>query len=115
MLNLGWTTPLISKARTVSNGTGCADPSADEAARIQLLTRKIEVVSIIEDFHCTVTSTWTNNEDNREFHTWWAWGSGVRKIPLDYIMGPKGHTGFDVVPEPGEVPYLGSLPCDYQD
>ena len=30
--------------------------------------------------NCTVTSTWTNNEDNqnREFHMWWA-----------YIMGPK--------------------------
>ena len=52
--------------------------------------RKIEVVP---DFariqHCTVTSTWTNNEDNREFHTWQAWGSRDRKTQLDYVMGPK--------------------------
>ena len=36
-----------------------------------------------------MTSTWTNNEDKREFHTWRAWGSRVRKKQLDYIMGPK--------------------------
>ena len=26
-------------------------------------------LQLLKDFHCTVTSTWTNNEDNREFHT----------------------------------------------
>ena len=45
---------------------------------------KIEVVPVI-----TVTSTCTNNEDNREFHTWRAWGSRVRKKQLDNVMGPK--------------------------
>ena len=43
----------------------------------------------MQDFNCTVTSTWTNNDDNREFHTWRAWGSWVRKKQLDYVMGPK--------------------------
>ena len=42
-----------------------------------------------KDFNCTVTSTWTNNEDSCEFHTWRAWRSGGRKKQLDYIMGPK--------------------------
>ena len=43
----------------------------------------------MKDFNCTVTSTWTNNEDDREFHTWRARGSGVCKKQLDHIMGPK--------------------------
>ena len=43
----------------------------------------------MKDFNCTVTSTWTNNEDSREFHTWLGWGSRGRKKQLDYIMGPK--------------------------
>ena len=35
------------------------------------------------------SSTWTNIEDNRKFHTWRAWGSRANKKQLDYIMGPK--------------------------
>ena len=68
---------------------GCTGLSAKEAVRIPLLLRKIEVVPTIARLNCTVTKTWTNNEDNREFHTWRAWGSRVRRKQLDYIMGPK--------------------------
>ena len=51
--------------------------------------KKLRCLQLLKDFNCTVTSTWTNNEDNREFHTWRAWGSRVRKKQLDYITGPK--------------------------
>ena len=45
---------------------------------------------ILKDFNCIVTSTWTNNEDSREFHhTWRAWGLCCRKKQLDYISGPR--------------------------
>ena len=47
------------------------------------------VRDVREDFNCTVTSTWTNNENHREFHTWRAWGSRARKKQLDFFMGPK--------------------------
>ena len=69
---------------------GSEDPSAYEI---------IEVATIIKkNFNCTVT-TWTNNEDNREFHTWRAWGSGVRKKAARLRHGPIGHTLYDMVPE----------------
>ena len=51
--------------------------------------KKLRCLQLLKDFNCTVTSTWTNNEDNREFHTWRAWGCRVRKKQLDYITGPK--------------------------
>ena len=44
---------------------------------------------MLTDSNCTETSTWTNNEDSREFHTWRAWGSRGRQKQLDYIVGPK--------------------------
>ena len=46
-------------------------------------------LQLFKESNCTVTSTWTNNEDNREHHTWRAWGSWVCKKQHDYIMGPK--------------------------
>ena len=39
--------------------------------------------------NCTITSTWTKNDDNCQFHTWRAWGSQVCKKPLDQIMRPR--------------------------
>ena len=51
--------------------------------------KKLRWFQLLKDFNCTVTSTWSNNEDSREFHTWRAWGSRGRKKQLDYIMGPK--------------------------
>ena len=44
---------------------------------------------LLKDFNCTVTSTWTNNEESHEFHTRWAWGSRGRKKRLDVFMSPK--------------------------
>ena len=40
--------------------------------------KKLRWFQSLKDFNCTVTSTWSNNEDRREFHTW-----------LDYTMGPE--------------------------
>ena len=53
--------------------------------------KKLRWLQLLKDSNCTVTSTWTNNEDNqnREFHMWRAWESRVRKGQLDYVMGPK--------------------------
>ena len=44
---------------------------------------------LLKEFNCTVTGTWTNNDDSDEYHTWRAWGSRIRKKQLDYIMGPR--------------------------
>ena len=41
--------------------------------RTRSLMRKMRWLQRSKDFNCTLTSTWTNNEDNREFHTWRAW------------------------------------------
>ena len=43
----------------------------------------------LQYFNCNVTSTWTENEDNREFYTWRAWGSRIRKKQLDFFTGPE--------------------------
>ena len=88
-LNIEFRLMVILKAWTVSNDTGCTGLSAEEAATIQSALRKLRWLQLLQDFDCTVTSTWTNNEDNRKFHTWRAWGSRARKEPLDFIMGPK--------------------------
>ena len=49
-------------------------------------------------FDCTVTSTWTNNEDNREFHTRWLGGLGsAKKKTARQHHGPEGHMLHDVV------------------
>ena len=61
----------------------------------------------LQDFSCTVTSMWTNSEDNREFHAWRAWGSRARKKTARLHHGLEGHTIHDVVPESGEAPYPG--------
>ena len=31
--------------------------------------KKLRWFQLLKDFNCTVTSTWTNKEDSREFHT----------------------------------------------
>ena len=51
--------------------------------------KKLRWFQLSKEFNCTVTSTWTNNEDSRDFHTWRAWGSRGRKKQLDYILGPR--------------------------
>ena len=71
---------------------------------------KLRWLQPLKYFNCTVTSSWTNNEDHREFHTWRAWVSRVRRRPLDCIMGLK-----DVRFVQSEGPFLGSLPCGYFD
>ena len=53
------------------------------------IAQKLRCFQLLEDFNCTVTSTQTNNDNNREFHTWRSWGSRARKKQLDCIMGPK--------------------------
>ena len=57
---------------------------------------KNELVPTTARLNCTVTSTWTNNEDNREIHTWRAWGSRVHKKQLDYHLGQNNHS-FDAL------------------
>ena len=44
--------------------------------------KKLRWFQLLKDFNCTVTSTWTNNEDSREFHTWRAWDHGVVRSSL---------------------------------
>ena len=68
-----------AEAWTVSNGKGCMGLNAKEAAMILFLLKKLRWFQLLKDFNCTVTSTWTNNEDNCEFHTLRTWGSRVRK------------------------------------
>ena len=46
--------------------------------------KKRRWLQLLKVFNCTVTGTWTNNDDNRECHTWRAWGSWVFKKQLDY-------------------------------
>ena len=48
---------------------GLDGPSAKEAVRIPSLIGKLKLLQLLGDFNCNVTSIWTNNEDNREFHT----------------------------------------------
>ena len=46
-------------------------------------------LQLLKDFNCAVTSTWANNDDRGEYHTWRAWGSPVCRKQLDCIMGPR--------------------------
>ena len=42
--------------------------------------KKIRWLQILKEFNSTATSSWTNNDDNCECHTWRAWGfSGVQE------------------------------------
>ena len=41
--------------------------------------KKTRRLQLLKKCNCTATSTWTNNDDNRELHTWRAWGSRVCK------------------------------------
>ena len=68
----------------IANGPECRGGGEDTIA-----CEKLRKFQILQDFNCTVTSTWTNNDDNREFHTWLAWRSRVCKKQLDCAMGPK--------------------------
>ena len=70
-----------------------------EMRRLQLLT----------ELNCKVTSTWTNNDDNSEYHVWRAWGSRVHKKQLDCIVGPRDLCIYDVMLEQSSVAYLGPL------
>ena len=51
--------------------------------------KKLSWFQLLKDFSCIVPSTWTNNEDNRGFHTWRASGSLGRQKHLDAITGLK--------------------------
>ena len=51
-------------------GLAC-EGTADD---ITAYENKLRWFQLLKDFSCIVTSTWTNNEDSREFHTWRAWG-----------------------------------------
>ena len=46
-------------------------------------------LQLLKEFNCTVTSTWTNNDDSGEDHTWRVWGSRFRKKRLHYIVVPR--------------------------
>ena len=51
--------------------------------------KKIRWLQLLKEINCTVTSTWTNNDDNCESHTWRARRSRVCKKQLDSFVGPK--------------------------
>ena len=51
--------------------------------------KKFRWFRLLKDFNCTVTSTWSNNEDSREFHTCGHGDHGVVRSSLTIIMGPK--------------------------
>ena len=51
--------------------------------------KRMRWLQLLKEFNCTVTSTWANNDDNSEYHTWRAWSSRIYKKQLDYIMGPR--------------------------
>jgi endonuclease/exonuclease/phosphatase family metal-dependent hydrolase len=51
--------------------------------------KKVRWLQLLKEFKCTVTSTWADEGNDHEHHTWRAWGSRVRKKQLDYIMGPE--------------------------
>ena len=87
-LSLHWATRTrIYTALTVSTGTGCLHQNAKKWRGRNHLLEKLRWLQRMKDFDCTVTSTWTNNEGNREFHAWRAWRSLVWKTQLDFIMG----------------------------
>ena len=90
ILSLEWTPRTgIYMAWTALNGTGCMDQNAKEEARTRPLTRNNhEGSKPLQDFDCIVTSTWANNEDNREFHMWRAGG-----------LRSRLHMLYDVVPK----------------
>ena len=52
-------------------GSAC-EGAADDIIAYE---KKLRWFQLLHDFNCTVTSTWANNEDSREFHTWRASGS----------------------------------------
>ena len=83
---------------TALSGTGCMDLNAKAEARTRPLMRKKSWLQQLKDFDCTVTSTWKNNEDNREFHTWQAWVSSLQKKARLH-HGLVGHMLYDVVLE----------------
>ena len=85
-MNLGWTTRQVLDS---TDWYGMYGPECKGCDEDTIAHEKIRWLQLLKDFDCTVTSTWTNNEDNREFHTWRAWGSRVCKKQLDYIMGTK--------------------------
>ena len=67
------------------HGQACQGTADDIVA----CEKKLRWFQLLKDFNCTVTSTWMNIEDSREFHTWRAWGSRGRKKQLDCILGPR--------------------------
>ena len=95
---------VIFKAWIVSNGTGL---SAEEAVRIQSLVKKLRWFLLLKDFFCAVTRKWTNNEDNREFHTWRAWGSRARKK----TARPERHTLYELKTEKCVKGWAGWTPA----
>ena len=50
---------------------------------------KMRLLQLLKEFLCTVTSTWTNNDDKCEHRTWRAWGSRVRRKQFHCVMGPR--------------------------
>ena len=59
-------------------------------------------MQLLKEFNCTVTSTWTNNDDNCEF-------SGLQET-TDDIYGAKGYPFFDVVPEQSKTSFWDHFP-----
>ena len=51
---------------------GMCGPECEGSAE-DFLEQKLRWFQKLQDFNCTVTSTWTNNEASREFHMWRAW------------------------------------------
>ena len=51
--------------------------------------KKIRWLQLLKEINCTVTSTWTNNDDNCESHTWRARRSRVCKKQLDFLWGQR--------------------------
>ena len=78
-----------SGGSTVLNGIVFMDPNAEVAVRMSSLTKNLRWLQLLKEFNCTVTSTWVDNDDRGDYHTWRAWGSRGREKQLDYIMGPR--------------------------
>ena len=62
---------LDSIERYVMYGPDCRGGGED----VITCEKEVRCLQLLKEFSCTVTSTWTNNEDDGECRTWRAWGS----------------------------------------
>ena len=61
---------------------GMYGPECRGGSEVVITHEKLRWLQLLKEFNCTVTSTWTNNDDGGECHTWRAWRSRVREKQL---------------------------------